>query len=92
MDLIVDDYVMLFIITMVMHTVGSLNSEGCQEDNFTVTVGTRVTTSDNKFGITSTQFLWDMDLSVGAHIHGLVQDCSSSIANALELLQSCAQS
>ena len=26
-----------------------------------------------------------------AHIDGLVQDCSNSIANALELLQSCAK-
>ena len=25
----------------------------------------------------------------GVHVHGLVQDCSNSIANALELLQSC---
>ena len=29
-----------------------------------------------------------MELSV-YHIDGLVQDCSNSIANALELLQSC---
>ena len=25
------------------------------------------------------------------HVHGLVQDCSNSIDNALELLQSCAK-
>ena len=31
------------------------------------------------------QKLWNGEL----HINGLVQDCSNSIANALELLQSC---
>ena len=30
-----------------------------------------------------------MDLSSPAYVDGLVQDCSNSIANALELLQSC---
>ena len=32
---------------------------------------------------------WFCSLFCCGHIHGLVQDCSNSIANALELLQSC---
>ena len=33
--------------------------------------------------------VFDEIVSTHPHIHGLVQDCSNSIANALEVLQSC---
>ena len=33
-------------------------------------------------------YVWDLHLEELAQIDGLVQDCSNSIANALELLQS----
>ena len=85
MDLIVEVYVMLFIITMVTHTTWSLNTEGHQDDNFAVTCHNENldgTTSDNTFGVTTWTFQW-------AHIGGLAKDCRYSIANALELLQSC---
>ena len=34
-------------------------------------------------------YMITVSLTVSSHIHGLAQDCSNSIANALELLQSC---
>ena len=33
-----------------------------------------------------------VDIGLGDQIHGLVQECSISIANALEILQSCTKS
>ena len=42
--------------------------------------------------ISSESFKHMMDsFMVADHIDGLVQDCSNSIANALELLQSCSK-
>ena len=61
MDFIVEVYVNLLIIKMGMHTAGSLNTEGYQDENFAVTVGTGGNNenldsaiSDNKVGITTT--------------------------------------
>ena len=41
------------------------------------------------FLLTGHFFWWYMKLVNNEYIDGLVQDCSNSIANALELLQSC---
>ena len=46
-------------------------------------------TSSRPNGVTVESTFWNMDKSKGEYIDGLVQDCSNSIANALELLQSC---
>ena len=48
------------------------------------------TTISHLFGFAT--FINDLHMVSGdTHIDGLVQDCSNSIANALELLQSCAK-
>ena len=67
----------------------ALKTKSRHDAKFVITSGA---TSDDKVGIITTlDFQWICMLHKNHNIHfnGLVQDCSNSIANTLELLQSC---